>query len=614
MKKKLFSMVLVLVMIVCAVPCTFGASAAEASDWTPVNFDYIENTADGFTIPANGGVGREIVLWDGLLYEGKFSVNIKTSAITGGEGEMPGIFFGGQGIERATSERVDYTTMSYYRAYFDGNGKNLVIGAIHKGTWVSGFKTGRSVDLKAKLGQEQWKAAFDADTVKLTVSFSQSGAAIFWINDIEVLKIEVNGEAFQASASVVVRKDCVPYGGQIAYDNGAASVAGGASGFEVEGGLEFKTLNGKVEYDPNTYTLTAKEAKAFGYFTNRTVRNGKIVIVNRDLDGSGNGAIFGVYHTDEASKREGNGLSYYVADASKNRLCVWSGHVEDHHNSMTTTSGTAFATNNKKWIFGSNASGALSSVDFDLTGNVGSIVLNAKNTVTVTDAAPLAGGYYGIRIDTAGKNISYYVVNNEKEAMALEIVSADGALKSGDQGTMVVKTFPAGSVINSGDKIVLTGNGIQQSGDAIDNGDGTYTINYTATADSSSAVSLSVDNHVFGTLALDVDITEDVIAPGPEPENPGEGGDTTPDDGGNTPGGDVTPDDGGNTPGGDVTPDDEDIKAPNVENNTPSGNNAPANDDKDEKPSSLIWIIVAAAAAAIAAAVVIVIVIKKKKK
>ena len=104
MKKKLFSMVLVLVMIVCAVPCTFGASAAEASDWTPVNFDYIENTADGFTIPANGGVGREIVLWDGLLYEGKFSVNIKTSAITGGEGEMPGIFFGGQGIERATSE------------------------------------------------------------------------------------------------------------------------------------------------------------------------------------------------------------------------------------------------------------------------------------------------------------------------------------------------------------------------------------------------------------------------------------------------------------------------------------------------------------------------------
>ena len=54
MKKKLFSMVLVLVMIVCAVPCTFGTSAAEASDWTPVNFDYIENTADGFTIPANG--------------------------------------------------------------------------------------------------------------------------------------------------------------------------------------------------------------------------------------------------------------------------------------------------------------------------------------------------------------------------------------------------------------------------------------------------------------------------------------------------------------------------------------------------------------------------------
>ncbi len=467
MKRKLLSLILALVMIACAAPVTFSSGAAESTEWTPVNFNYLEAESNGFSVPADGDVAREIVLWNGLLYEGKFSVDIKTSAIKGASGEHPGIFFGGKGIENITATNTDVKSAAYYRAYFDQKGSTLVIGAIHNGTWISGYKTGRNADLKKALTTEKWNEIFSAETVKLTVAFSQTGAAIFYINDIEVLRIASNGEGYQVNNSLIVRKDCVPYGGQIAYDNGAANVAGGASNLTVYGGLEFKTLQGGVNYDENTYTFTTTADQSFGYFTNRFVRNGKIVIISKNLGANGNGPIFGVHHTDEASKREGNGLSYYIVDANANRFCAWSGHEANHHTKMTMSSSTALQSNNGKWIFGSNASGAISSVDFNLTKSPAAIVLNAKNTVTVTDSAPFEGGYYGIRIDNKDKTLAYYVVNNEAEAMALELVSVRN---EGGEGKIVVKTFPEGSVINSGDKITLSGNGVQQAGDATDSG------------------------------------------------------------------------------------------------------------------------------------------------
>lgn len=85
---------LLLTFVLLALP--MSVSAATNNEWTGTNFDYLTPTEDGFTIAAGGSMAREIALWDGLLYEGKFSVEIKTSAITGGSGEMPGIFFVGK--------------------------------------------------------------------------------------------------------------------------------------------------------------------------------------------------------------------------------------------------------------------------------------------------------------------------------------------------------------------------------------------------------------------------------------------------------------------------------------------------------------------------------------
>ena len=620
--KRLLSIVLLLVFAMTLVPMSVSAegdaTGTPAAQWTAQNFENLAETADGFTIAAGGTTAREVALWNGLLYEGKFSVEIKTSAINGGSGEMPGIFFGGKNLDKITASNVT-AGASYYRAYFDGNGAKLVVGAVDNGVWVSGLGTGRNVDLKAKLG-DQWATVFSADSVKLMVAFSMSGAARFWINDIEVLSVANTTDTFKVNDNLTVRKDCVPYGGQIAYDNGSADVAGGASKMTVEGGLELKVITGEVTYDANSYTLTAKGNKVLAYFANREITDGSVKTSFPVTASSQAGILVGL-KDDGATMWEGTKIAYYMLQLRSTNQFRWTlsdgasvtdeiFNAEDNATKKALAEtyiagripGYKFSANANEtpcnWFFGGNK--AIS----DLNNIVASFNIGKDSAVidssainasvgSFVDSQPFGGGFYGIRSDK-DMEVTFYAINNKAEAIGLDLVSATTeSLKVGDTGSITVKTFPAGAVINSGKALSIVSEGVEQIGDAVLNEDGTYTINYKVNSADADAVEVAVDNHIFGTLSAEADIT--VEAGG----NTGNEGNTGNDGNTGNEGGDNTGNTGDNTDNG------------NTGDNTDNG----ATDDgkkDDGKNNSIVWIVVAVAAVAVIA-VVIVIIAKKKK-
>jgi len=392
-----------------------------------------------------------ITKWSGLLYEGKFSVTADVSA-------EPDVFFAGSGI----GDDGDLSSASYYHAYISGS--TLTVDKYTGGEYVETLGTA---------------VVTATGSVTLSVAYSLKGAIYCWINGERV--IELSG--------------CTPYGAEIAYDDAT-------SGFAIVGGLEWKQVAGTVTYDSKKYEISTSAANSWGYFTNRYVTNGKLIFTSKA--GSGiRGPIIGVTHTSGKTTWEGAGVSYYLVDINGNRICLTDKDGRTDVSALTTTSGTKFQTNNNgQWVFGSNLGEAINTVDFNIGTTLATIVLNgASKTVTATDSDPIQGGYYGLRAPNSGTKVGYYVVNNEVEAMDIDIVSASTGIKVGETGTVVVKTVPAGSVINSGDSIEIAGNGISQVGEAVDNGDGTYTLTYEAIASGETAITASVDNHIYGTLS-----------------------------------------------------------------------------------------------------------------
>ena len=152
---------------------------------------------------------------------------------------------------------------------------------------------------------------------------------------------------------------------------------------------------------------------------------------------------------------------------------------------------------------------------------------------TWTDPTPLTGGYYGFRSDVhhdaliewmdtveattgwastsprraanEGCYIQYYVINDEEEAIDLSLDTGNLDLTNLEKNKdyeVVVSTYPAGSVINSGDTISMNADGVKTISTR-DNGDGTYTVKFRATKDGAVKLAASVDNHIFGTLTTD---------------------------------------------------------------------------------------------------------------
>lgn len=508
MKKRILSLMLVLVFALLALPFN-GVFADDpvktervgdfAVPWNSTAYQ-LEAIDGGFKFIPYGtstSVAGATAYYDYKLYEGKFSFKINTSALAN-ENQVGFVFgsstFGGAGRYRA------YFQGTYFNIYgYDANNNAQTIGnykrQVNLNTAVPGWNSG--------------------DTVKVTFAFSQAGAVRLWINDTLAYSIDVDDK------EGTYEKKCVPFGGNLSIFNGSQNVELKVTDFKIEGGLDFEVFNGAATYDAKNYKFNVTAASTFGYITNRIVRNGKVVIISRSMGGkNGCGPVVGVTHTNLDDKREGNGLSYYVIDANANRFCIWSGHESGHVDKMTTTSTTALQSNNGKWIFGSNLGEAITTANFNLASTSNTFVLaGASKNITVTDSAPFAGGYYGIRMDAADSNISYYVVNNEKEAIGIDIDAGNlnlSALETGKQYSVKVKTFPEGSVINSGDKIKLGGAGIEQVGNAVLNNDGSYTVKFMATSANANKLTASVDNHIFGTLSASVAVaaTGDDVATG----------------------------------------------------------------------------------------------------
>ena len=674
MKKRFLSLLIVLSFVMALVPMSVSAgnTAAKAAapiydlgvgsfrvpttnDTSAYSFEKIDN---GFKLVANpvnatGNTKGAKIYYKHAFYEGKISFEINTDAITAytmngttKSYNKPGVIFGSS----------SYYGSGRYEAYFEGDAFNIYgYGA----NWANdkadvqsvGNYQRQVVDITKKV--PGW---LNGDTVKLSLAFSQAGAVAVWVNDVEILKIDVTDKSSKG-----FDKKCVPYGTNLGIFNGAMDLPLEITNFKIEGKLDFRAFGGEGTYDSNNHTFTATAANTFGYITNRTVRNGKIIVISKDAKANGNGPIFGVTHTDLNNKWEGNGLSYYIVDLNANRFCAWAGHDNGHVSKMTTTSGTALQSNNGRWIFGSNTSGAIKTVDFNLNTSTATIALNANNTVNVTDSAPFSGGYYGVRLGAADSSVAYYVVNNELEAMSISVDKTTLDAASGTY-TATLKTFPAGSKINSGDKIAVSGNGVQQVGDAVDKGNGTYTVSYTVDTDSATTANISVDNHIFGTLEASIEIAAkdngntdsgNTDSGNTDSGNTDSGNtDSGNTDSGNTDGGntDSGNTDSGNTDSGNTdsgNTDSGNTDSGNTDNgntdsgNTDNGNTDNGNTDSDEpkdpnagadngdanneastengagdetKKLPTLLIAIAAAFAALVIVAIIVIIVKKKKK
>ncbi len=537
--KRLASLILVLVLVMCAAPCAFAAND-----------------------------GENLVISEASLYEGKVSVNVNTSALS----DDAGIVFGATGLE--AGKTVKEAGANAFYAYISGDNVNI-------GEWKAGAWTALgSAKIADKLGADAWAAAKAASTVELSVAFAINGNVRVWINDVAVLD----------------HKDITLSGAQLAYA-GAANSGVTADKIVIEGGLELKTVVGEVTYDANTYTLNAKGTQVLAYFANREITDGSIKTTFPVTASSQGGILVGL-KDDGASMWEGTKIAYYMLQLRSTNQFRWTLSdgacvTDEIFNAETNAekktlaesyiagriTGYKFAANviatPCNWFYGSNTTIS------DLNNIVASFNIGKDSAVidssainasvgSFVDSQPFGGGFYGIRTDK-DMEVTVYAINNQVEAMDLEIVGTPA------NGSLVVKTFPEGSVINSGNKITVSGAGIEQSGDAVLNEDGTYTINYTVTGESDGVITASVDNHIFGTLSAEVDVD------GEDDDNTGnQGGDNTGNEGGD-----------------------------NTGDNTDNG----ATDDgkkDDGKNNSIIWIVVAVAAVAVIA-VVIVVIAKKKK-
>ena len=439
MKKRLLSILLVLSFVLSAVP--FGILADDTDT---------------------------ITKWDGLLYEGKFSVTADVSA-------EPDVYFAGSGI----GDDGDLSSASYYHAYISGS--TLKVDKCEPG------KT-------ENVGSAPVTAT---GNVTLSIAYSLNGEIFCWIDDVRVLEIS----------------DCTPYGAEIAYDDATSGVA-------LDGGLTLVNTGSKTAtYNAKSYTFTTAGSKVVSYFSNRTIKDGYIVLSKGTATAVG-GPMFGMMTNGETGHDMKGGRSFYLVDhkSGKYRFIV-SDEAADAANgiaditSWTTYkngrfTGYNFTTNNDRcgWMFGgggdASANVAFPSTALTINFNIGSTEANVSaGNISFTDKDPFGGQYYGVYSEAAANTTyTFYAVNNAVEAMDIDIVSATG-VKVGETGEVTVKTIPEGSVINSGDSIKIAGDGISQKGEAVDNGDGTYTITYEAIAAGETAITASVNNHIYGELS-----------------------------------------------------------------------------------------------------------------
>ena len=507
------SLMLVLVFVLLALPMSgiSAATATTASDFTApsgaTNYA-IEAINGGFKfVPAGTSTttAGATAYYNHKLYEGKFSFKINTAALA--NNNEVGFVFGG----------MTFASKGFYKGFFAGSNFNIW-GSDADGNAQSIGNYKRQVDLDTAV--PGWKSG---DTVKVSFAFSQAGAVRLWINDTLAYSIDVDDK------EGTYEKKCVPFGGNLSIFNGAQNVELKVTDFTIEGGLELVNTGTKnATYDAKSYTFTIGGNKVVAYFSNRMIKDGYIVL-NKNTNGGAGGPMFGVYHNGTASGGSHmSGRSFYILD-SKNgsyRFIV-SDHDATARNSITAENTDAYRANRfpdynvgdngarAGWMYGTGDGTSISygndtsvKVDFKI-GDTTTTVSTGK--ISLTDKEPFGGQYYGVYSEAAANTTyTFYAVNNEKEAIGIDIDAGNldlNALETGKTYEVKVKTFPEGSVINSGDTIKLGGTGISQVGNATLNNDGSYTVKFMANSANASALTASVDNHIFGTLTASVGVT-----------------------------------------------------------------------------------------------------------
>ena len=523
MKKRILSLMLVLVFALLALPFNgvFAADPAKnervgdfAVPWNSTAYQ-LEAINGGFKFVPYGtstSVSGATAYYDYKLYEGKFSFKINTSALAN-ENQV-GFVFGGNTFGGA----------GRYRAYFQGTYFNIYgYDADNNAQTIGNYK--RQVNLNTAV--PGWNSG---DTVKVTFAFSQAGAVRLWINDTLAYSIDVDDK------EGTYEKKCVPYGGNLSIFNGSQNVELKVTDFKIEGGLELVNTGSKnATYDAKSYTFTSGGSKVIAYFKNRMIKDGYIVLNKNTNTAGAGGPIFGVYHNGTTTGSNGmqEGRSFYLLD-SKNgsyRFIVADydpSITDDDYATYTASRITGYSvgknSNLTGWMFGSGTGTSVSygnntsvKVAFKVGANTTTV---SAGTISLTDNQPFGGQYYGVYSEAAeGTKYTFYAVNNEKEAIGIDIDAGNlnlNALETGKQYSVKVKTFPEGSVINSGDKIKLGGAGIEQVGNAVLNNDGSYTVKFMATSANANKLTASVDNHIFGTLSASVAVaaTGDDVATG----------------------------------------------------------------------------------------------------
>jgi len=601
MKKRIVSIMLVLTFVLLALPMSVSAGEAHTgsatytskfADWSAklggisaINGGVLQINAWDENLPTANKTNPKharLAMWNGELAEGRFSVTLDTAGILAGRGDGnpgandTGIIFGGKGIKAYSGTGNMYiieNNSQFYFLYFAKNNISLALAnkdnyvdadndpstpdtqKAWMGTQKNSAGQNLNVDLNAKY-KSAWDAAKAAGKVELTVAFSTAGAFRLWINGTHIKELDAD--------------NLTPFGTELGVRAGMGwHVPTKIHDFKVYGGLTIKTVSGKVNYDPMTYTWSGSHTKhydgsiAVAYATNRVVKNGKIVVIAQqvpDVAHTGNAKDCAAYLagetcTDSAHYKnnyyigpifnvESDSTYYFLAMkdtqvTKSSALGPGAVSIQTRVSSMVNGKWTGDATGigwkAVKYTINAPYTPADPITWNSTTGKItypsGSSSNFSQTNYQVaewTNSTPLSGGYYGFRTDvyddayktfmnsmdgkwpstSANRNanegawVQYYVVNDQKEAIDLSLSTGNLDLTNVEKNkeySVTVSTFPAGSVVNSGDTVELVGNGIKTVSTK-DNGNGTYTVKFRATKDGAVDIAAQVDNHIFGTL------------------------------------------------------------------------------------------------------------------